>query len=816
MHALRLTAGRFWSIETNLVSDIPSGERRIARLLELWLVLIVLAVTTVYGGRNYLDQIDYAAFYQQSFSPAISLACDGVLRPFQPTESQARFLNRETDVLVDCRDVSESTTLTWTSFDDSMVYLYVLTALVWKLLGIAWSNLFPIAGLLAAGFGLACYALLRVFSTSRVLSATLAIAIVIDTPAVTYIPHLRDYSKAAFIVAALALLAAGTVRPLSIRLTAALSLAAGAIVGTGLGFRSDLDIILPIAALAPFVLLGAIPIWDWLRRATAIWLGVGAGYILLVGFRWAITPVHASEQSFIAHVFVLGFAEIFYSALGFSEKSYSILSSYIDLYVFMVANLFSNGSGQATIIWGSQEYGSVNSNMLLHIFLSYPHDIMMRFLYATNRIGEFSILAVIWSPLMLTAMFIMICAHKLRPLMFVMLSSSILIAVLTLQFHTRHAFYMGILGGVLILMAVEALIWIVSQLGSGRLCRSLLAGAGTLAALGGVSAAVVATTSGFARSVQVQALETALANYEALEWVPIKFDATDTGVAPIGTIALESGPLNFENPFPKQSTILDSTQVHFSRLTLRVESNGRDEDFLVTSDFDWNALQGDSFARTPEGGFEISTKKQGYVVGSQSMSARELLEALPADADGYATLRVTNESGSGNLHVGVLDEAKQRWLFNVPLDSNRLTTEIAFRLDEEIGDLRIIFSNHRPKTNSHISNVGIFMSGNNDCNSSYINSKKLFNYYGEDLLEPTVRIPQADGNVEYYFPLMYNRSVEFKELSLGALHPSCVDEWAVASRFPPGLLPVELVTVNGELDTTPRGSWRDVWLNFLY
>src|SRR3546814_7798376 len=74
-------------------------------------------------------------------------ACTGKLQGIKASASLLEFLNLHTPNF-SCDDLSEITEDGWTIFDEVTIYLYVLAAACWRILGISWFNLYPIASLL--------------------------------------------------------------------------------------------------------------------------------------------------------------------------------------------------------------------------------------------------------------------------------------------------------------------------------------------------------------------------------------------------------------------------------------------------------------------------------------------------------------------------------------------------------------------------------------------------------------------------------------------------------------------------------------------
>jgi hypothetical protein len=534
--ARRIGLMELWRIETCRPNQLSERERKLGRILGIAIVAIIAVAAARQGALTYRHNLTSALFYQTYFGPALNFACNGEYNEIKPNVEVQHFLERKSNSLDSCSGVEGLPVRSISGFENSMVYLELASALTWRILGFSWANLFVVAAALSSGFALASYSLLRVFSVSRLTSAVLTYFVMSSAPIVAQIPHLRDFSKAPFLIGALACIGAAILR--SRRLFAILLLAtgAGALVSIGLGFRPDLKVVLPIAVLSPLLLIGSDTLRRTAGRMALIWIGFGAGYI---AFQLPASmiggPEGALPATFIPHVFILGFAEKFLrAALRMSDSSYSVLGAYLDEFVYATVNLFGGiPNNSAPIPWGSIKYDQVSADLLRSILSLVPYDTLLRVFYTANAVGHLPVNAGIWGLPLLLATPVLLLA-RLRCFLFVMLAFGILIAILSLQYDPRHAFYMLLLGPVIIVLSGSALLEIARHVRSFGfdLPRRTGLKAGLILLSVALLAASLTALSQFLADSQRKALQNLVGTYADLEWEATKFRPTQGGIEP--------------------------------------------------------------------------------------------------------------------------------------------------------------------------------------------------------------------------------------------------------------------------------------------
>lgn len=360
-----------------------TDRRAIASEALLVLVLLVIgSAVGLFASRHFAGQ---PRFYQDEFGPAVMIAAGrGFMNPLAPPGSPvADFLalRRSSLSLADAATVNLSPPDT---FQHAERYLMLTMGWLWRTTGISWPAVSWIGGALYGLTIAASFLLFRVW-LSRALAAAGAAFLLISPLHLAQVPHVRDYSKAPFIVAAIALTAIAALRPLSRRGLLIASAACGAVIGIGLGFRMDPIVMAPMFVSSLLLFRGARP-WTALKEkglavvVFAAALAVTAGPVL---FRLS------TRGSNGYHVILLGYADQFDSTLGVSRPAYSWLPFYDDRHVTAMVSDYSGRTTGASAFLSTPEYDAAARSYWLHIVRDFPADIAMRALAAANQVMNF-------------------------------------------------------------------------------------------------------------------------------------------------------------------------------------------------------------------------------------------------------------------------------------------------------------------------------------------------------------------------------------------------------------------------------------------
>lgn len=807
---------RLLVVEARRAGELPQPHCKLAKRLETTIVISLLAFSFYFGASVYLKNIDSAIFYQRWFDTALNLACTGKFEAFRAMGAALEFLQTERQQLPNCDGVAGSVSRPLNGLDPSNPFLQLLAAFSWRVFGIAWESLFFVAGLLTAGFCIANYALLRVFFPSRLVSAFLAISAVATAPAVNYIQHLRDYSKAAFIVAAIAILAGEVIRPRSLRRHVFAGLSAGVVVGVGLGFRNDINVILPMVALLPLLLLATVPPLRFLKASMCIWGGFVAGYVALSIVRTSLVPLPETTGSFVSHFFVLGFADPFFRHLGMSDAPYSVISFYKDGYAHALGILLSGAVSDVPSELPTAEYQKVMTAVFELALLQTPNDAFLRVFYAANKIGDISIFNMLFWNLFIAIVLCFVALTRGRQVLSIAIPYAILVSASTLQFDERHVFYLAIFGPAVLLIILEAAVsqgrdWFRGEgLQVKRSAVWLVLGA----AVG--SASAVAIISSWSLSKQATSLKTTLGKYRHLNWTAIDHSLTGKLLSPTGHLSLKDGTmLRFETKTTSKIDRPGPVLVAFSRMRFTVNASA--EAGMEMRIVDWNIIQGE-LTKQAGGGVSIESDRPGYIIQSAPISGRALLNRLSTELGRQVILRISGETRSGTVLVRVLNVTRNRWVTAERIPGGTWILEIPFEIGADTDEFRVVFENGDDlPARLNVRSVA-YDRNDSDCHAQVASVAAKYSYLGKSLItsqKATQITPAMSGPWSYFFPVIYSKYLSFEGVELSGVGPNCLIDWSITTDFPAGVLPVEMLATESGIALDHRGDWGEIWRDFL-
>jgi hypothetical protein len=438
------------------------------RLTEAWVVAAVFVAGTLLGTvivQSYRAAGMTPSFYQPAFGPAVMLACGhGLRNPDTRVAPALRAFLAQQDDHFDCATLpANPSTLPLDNFQAASRYLELAVGLVWTILGVSWSRVAALSGLLFGLVGALTYAVLRL-GLSRPLALGFLIPAATSTPGIDLLPHVRDYAKGPFLLAIIFILGYLVTRCADRSRMFALSIVAGLVVGIGLGFRTDLSIaVLPtlitLAALVPTNLRAH-------ERMFAIVLFLGA----FAAAGWPILRGYAAGGN-TGHVVLLGLSPEFDRRLRVEPAIYEFAGQYNDSLAFSIINSYAIRTGQ----WpqgtqlASREYESAARGYLTSIARVFPADLATRVLAAVRVVptyfldsslspprqvrspiilGAYRIRASIWSRLAPFALPAVVIVTMI--LVFIQPRTAWLVVVVmfgfagasALQFHERHFYYL--------------------------------------------------------------------------------------------------------------------------------------------------------------------------------------------------------------------------------------------------------------------------------------------------------------------------------------------------------------------------------------
>lgn len=296
----------------------PRHDRRMTgnRLIPCLVFVIALAAGTLAAS-----EMTCPFFYQPMMQDMVMWSCGhGLATPASDIPELTDFLacRQETFPCAAIPDTIE--TRPAGVFVRMHLYLTMAIGLFWRAFGVSYASLFPLFGLMHGLYVLAVYLLARQFF-NRWAAAGVSLILAFSPVALGMLFFLRDYSKAPFIIGALALLLFTLRRP-TLRGAALAAAAAGAVVGVGIGFRSDCLLLLPIGC--GVLAIGLVSARGW--RGTAACVLSFAAVALLAG-----APIFSASQGGMFGCFAMqGATDPFQRFLDMGDTPYSLGWRYSD------------------------------------------------------------------------------------------------------------------------------------------------------------------------------------------------------------------------------------------------------------------------------------------------------------------------------------------------------------------------------------------------------------------------------------------------------------------------------------------------------
>lgn len=263
------------------------------------------------------------------------------------------------------------------------LYLVLAVTGLWWLFGVSWSALLPLSGLLygascALAYGVFRLGMNRAFATAGAL-------LVLSSPLhLQMAPHLRDYAKAPFTLAAvllLGLLLRGAGGPRAGLLWCALC---GAVAGVGIGFRTDTAVVIPAALVVALLFQAGGLRATWRLRLS----GAGA---LLAAFAITGFPIlveTAKESGHFCHVALLGFLAYCDQRLGVAAPLYDLGDPFSDFYLLSVVQAYQHRvDGTMPPSWVMMPpYHEATVGFFRHYVWTFPADVVFRAWTAVLRV----------------------------------------------------------------------------------------------------------------------------------------------------------------------------------------------------------------------------------------------------------------------------------------------------------------------------------------------------------------------------------------------------------------------------------------------
>jgi hypothetical protein len=374
-----------------LAQPIAIVTRQHAADLAIAFALLLFALIT---GERYVTLVQgngvAPEFYQAEFGPAVLVACGHPYANPNLTHLPAleSFLTRRADRF-DCGELPAAVVTSPLSGPQATwKYLLLSAAATWRAQGeVTWVGLRWMSAILLGLTALSSYVLLRLLG-GRTLAVIGALAVVTSPLHLRYLLHIRDYSKAPFMILIGAGLAVLLMRRLTTRSLAAWSAGLGLLTGVAMGFRNDIIIVIPAFVVAAVYAAAQSDRQRVLRAAAA----VGAAAIGLVVAAYPLLGAYGrGGGASMSHVALLGLAPTFDIALGVERSPlYGFGHGYNDSSVaLMVADVaYRHQSHHAPIDAYDAAYDKAADAIADGVVETMPADIWVRGLASIAKVFE--------------------------------------------------------------------------------------------------------------------------------------------------------------------------------------------------------------------------------------------------------------------------------------------------------------------------------------------------------------------------------------------------------------------------------------------
>lgn len=326
------------------------------------------------------------AFYQTYFEPAVMVACGKgfVISSPQPKPLED-FLFQRRDSLR-CDEIPADTVLgTRYLYQGAWRYLLVAVGIGWRLLGISWTAIGPIAGFAFGTVIAFAYGIFRL-GMGRILASAVAVCLAVSSMHLLNMPHLRDYAKAPFTLALVFLLGLIVTLPVRRWRVVGLAIGCGVVLGVGYGFRTDFLINVPVVVLALFAFLGG-GLWRNLG------LKVASAALFVATFMvvsWPITSTVYTAGGCQWHVTLLGLQSPFDDYLRVAPAPYDFGYAYSDSYIDRTVNGYRWRAEPSAppLVFCSHEYDVQSGRYLQALATTFPADLIARSYASVLQIVE--------------------------------------------------------------------------------------------------------------------------------------------------------------------------------------------------------------------------------------------------------------------------------------------------------------------------------------------------------------------------------------------------------------------------------------------
>ncbi len=347
--------------------------------------LALIAFLSMGMGSSYITvNGSYARFYQNQYGPAVMVALGkGYHNPVTSDIPELKkFLQSETRELNIDALPQNIATKELTALQTRWRYLLTTVGFLWKVFGINWDSLIILYLTFFTASNCFTYLIARNF-LPRTWALFIGLLLVFSPLNLHFLPQLRDYSKAPFILFYIFLVFRLFQKERSPVETYGYFSLLGIVGGVGLGFRADMIILVPLSLLIAVTMVRSS------HPGTRLWKTMGykvsVCIVFILAFVVASFPIlsgRSSTGSNSFHVLILGHAEVYDEVAGIGGVNYSFDTHYKDAYVYTLAvsyaqrvGLFPEGH---VIQYQSKDYDIATGTYYKSLVALIPADFYLR------------------------------------------------------------------------------------------------------------------------------------------------------------------------------------------------------------------------------------------------------------------------------------------------------------------------------------------------------------------------------------------------------------------------------------------------------
>jgi hypothetical protein len=369
---------------------------RRARIAEASIICAVFALSSVWATRYWtawVAQGGQPVFYQAYFEPAVMIACGHGFSATNPqAPAVAEFLEQRRDSF-SCSDIPRDSKFDGRTFQRNWFYLVWFVALSWRVLGMSWSGMGPVFGLLFGTSAVLVYGLCRLALT-RLTSVAITFGVATSPLHLGYLPHLRDYAKEPFVLALFLIVGLLVTGPVRARRVIGLAAAYGVVLGVAYGFRTDFLINIPLLLIVLALFIEGGPFGHLKVKLAAVLAFMTA----FVAVGWPVLSSVQRDGGCQWHIAILGLQSRFDRQLVVQPAPYDFGYAYADMYVYKQVQSFADRTSppHPPIRYCGPAYDAQSGRYLATLLTTFPADFMTRGQASARALAELPFLG--WPP----------------------------------------------------------------------------------------------------------------------------------------------------------------------------------------------------------------------------------------------------------------------------------------------------------------------------------------------------------------------------------------------------------------------------------